>query len=428
MDRADALHLLRRTGFTVRTAELDEIAGLTREVAVDRLLDFSPNTGAGPSPEVNNVEGKRWEQIRDLRLWWIDRMQTSPRQLQEKMVLFWHSHFATSADSGFYAYYAWDQNSLFRAKAVGDFKSLAHDVALGPAMLAYLDNYRNKAGNPNENFARELLELHLLGPENYNESDIPEVAKAWTGYMLDEEKYVHEFHPQHHDYRNKTIFGITRAWNGPQVIDEIITGSKQTASARFIAKKLFEFFAYADPSSTVVNRLADDFIAGGHQIWVLVRNILLSNEFWSAEARKAMVRSPVEFVVACMQGAGSSVAEARPDWRLKTMGMELFDPPNPSGWQQNGFWVSSTAQWAKADFARNLSWKAVNRDFLSQIEFLSVPDAVAIALSLFGVEDASPTTRQALENYLYAERATDEWPQQANLLTLTMMTPDIQVA
>ncbi len=428
MDRADALHLLRRTGFTVRQAELTEIAALSRNAAIDRLLDFGPNGGASPPPQVFDEEGKRWEQVRDLRLWWLQRMVTSPRQLQEKMALFWHSHFATSAEAAYYAVHIWEQNQLFRTHAIGDYRELVQGVAVGPAMLAYLDNHRNKAGNPNENFARELLELHTLGPGNFTENDIVEVARAWTGHGLDEGKDHYEFHSKYHDYRNKTIFGITRDWDGPAVINEIVTGSKKTAAAKFLAKKLYEFFVHETPSQAVVDRLAADFVAGGLQTWVLVRSILRSDEFWSTAGRVAMVRNPVEFVVACIQGAGSSVDEARPDWWLQSMGMDLFYPPNPAGWKLNGYWVSSTAQWAKSDFVRHLTWKAVQRDHLHEIEDMGVPQAVALALSWFGVEDADPSTRTAIENYLYAERATWEWPQHANLLTLTMLSPDIQVA
>ena len=428
MERADALHLLRRTGFTVRPAELDEIAALSREAAIDRLMDFGPNGGVSPPPSALDREGKRWQQVRDLRIWWLDRMRTAPRQLQEKMVLFWHSHFATNAESVYYAKHMWDQNQLFREQAIGDFRTMVHAVSVGPAMLAYLDNYRNKAGNPNENFARELMELHTLGPDNYAEGDIPEVARAWTGHMLDDEKYVYQFHPNWHDYRNKTIFGITRDWDGPAVIDEIITGSKRDACARFLTRKLFEFFAYENPADAVVNRIADAYVAGGMQLWVIVREILRSDEFWSAEARAAHVRSPAEFVVACMVGAGSNADEARPDWWLDSMGMELFYPPNPSGWQANGYWVSSTAQWAKADFVRHLTWKATRRDHLEEIETMAVPVAVATAFSYFGIEDAAQTTRRAIEDYMYAERAAWEWPQHPNLLTLTMLCPDIQVA
>jgi hypothetical protein len=141
-----------------------------------------------------------------------------------------------------------------------------------------------------------------------------------------------------------------------------------------------------------------------------------------------MVRNPIEYVVTCMEGSAASAYDARPDWWLESMGMSLFYPPNPSGWQRNGYWISSTAQWAKADFARHLAWLTVRREHLIQVTQLGVPAAVNLVTSFYGIEDVGPSTRAALENYLYAERATWEWPQHANLLTLAMLTPDVQVA
>ncbi|MCP3939610.1 MAG: DUF1800 domain-containing protein [Actinomycetia bacterium] len=428
MDRADARHLLRRTAFAVKSEQVTEISGLDRYEAIDMLMDFGANPASTPPPGALDLEGKRWEQHRNLVLWWLERMRTVPRPLQEKLALFWHGHFATSAEDAYYAVHTWDQNQLFRNHGLGDYRSLSHQMAVGPAMLSYLDNYRNKAGNPNENFARELLELHLLGVGNYTENDIVETARAWTGHMLDDERTVYQFDPYYHDYRNKTIFGITRDWDGPQVIDEILQGSKKQTAARHLVKAMFEFFAYPDPADAVVDRFAAEFLAGGLQVWVLLRAILRSDEFWSEEARIAQVRTPVDFVVQCLWGTGSSADEARPDWWLESMGMALFYPPNPSGWGANEDWVSSSASWAKADFVRHLAWKAVKREHLIEIESIGAPQAVELVLSFFGIEDAAPRTKAALENYLYAERATWEWPQHTNLLTLTMLSPDIQVA
>lgn len=428
MNRDDAVHLLRRTGFAVRESDVTQLMALDRVAGVSLVTDFAPNSPAQPPPEIADPEGSRWRQIRDLRDWWIQRMMTVPRPLQEKMTLFWHSHFAASAERVYFATQTWEQNHLFRLQGLGNYRDLVHATSIDPAMVLYLDGYRNKAGNPNENYARELMELHTLGPGNYTENDIVELAKAWTGHMLDESYRNYEFKSYHHDYRNKTIFGITRDWNGPEVIDEILLGSKQVAASEFITKKMFEYFVYEGPSASLVSSLATSFRANGLNIGLLLRDILLHSEFWSTRARQAIVRSPVEYMIQCIVGAGSTFDEARPDWWLRDMGHDLFYPPNPSGWQLNGFWLSASSTWAKAEFARHLAWKAVRRDHLQEIETEGVPMAVALALHLFGISDVSPTTRTALENYLYAERATWEWPQHANLLTLTMLTPEIQVA
>lgn len=428
MNRDDAVHLLRRTGFAVREAQVNELMALDRLGAVNLVTDFSPNPAAAPPGEIADPEGSRWRQVRDLGNWWLGRMLNSPRPLQEKMTLFWHSHFAASADTIYFATQTWEQNHLFRLQGLGNYRDLVRSTALDPAMITYLDNYRNKAGNPNENYARELMELHTLGPGNYTENDIVEVARAWTGHMLDDEYRRYQFQGYHHDYRNKTIFGITRPWDGPEVIDEILLGSKQLIAAKFITRKLWEYFAHENPAESLVTALANQFISDGLNIGLLLRNIFLHDDFWNSTSRQAIVRSPVEYVLQCIVGAGSSLDEARPDWWLDQMGIRLFYPPNPSGWQLNGFWLSASATWAKAEFARHLAWKATRRDHLHEITQEGVPTAVSLALNFFGIPDASATTRTALENYLYAERATWEWPQHANLLTLTMLTPEIQVA
>ncbi len=428
LDRRDAEHLVRRTGFGLRSQQVEEILGMTRAQAVDHIMDFSSNPPASPPAVIFNEEESRWSQIRDLTKWWINRMQTVPRGLEEKLVLFWHSHFASSADSVSYAWQTWDQNKLFRDQALGNFGQLAHAMSVQPAMLTYLDNYRNKAGNPNENFARELFELHILGVGNYTEADIVGAAKAWTGHMLSEDRRNYEFHPWHHDYRDKTIFGITRDWDGPALIDEVLKGSKKLPAARYLARKLFEYLAYQGPDESVVATLADYYLANDLSIGLLVRAILLHDEFWSERARFAYVRSPVEYAVACLIGAGSSEEESRPDWWLDTMGQELFYPPNPSGWHLNGYWISATSMWAKAGFARHVAWKAVDRDHLAEILTMGAPQAVSLVLSFFGLPEVSTATRRALEDYVYAERATDEWPLHANLLTLVMLTPEMQLA
>ena len=390
-------------------------------------MNFSPNPAAIPPSDIYDESRSRWRLIRDLRNWWIDRMVSVPRGLEEKMVLFLHDHFATSAATAKKAWHMWEQNKLFRDHALGSFHTIVHNMAVQPAMLRYLDNWRNRAEHINENFARELLELHTLGPENYVEADIVGAAVAWTGYGLTDDGRYYQFRPYYHDYRDATIFGITKPWTGPEVIDEILLGSKKNESARFVADRLWTFFAYSEPESHVIDRMVNVYLANGLSLGAMVREMFLVDEFYSARAKEGLVRRPVDYVVACMRGAGSNVDEARPDWWLDEMGQELFYPTSPKGWKLTN-WLSATTAWAKADFAGYLAYKAGSRDWLAEIEQLAVPDAVNICLGFFGIDTVTPSTRTALENYLYAERATWEWPQHRNMLRLTMLTPEIQVA
>ena len=251
----------------------------------------------------------------------------------------------------------------------------------------------------------------------------------WPGPAtgLTDDKRYYQFNPYYHDYRPATIFGITKPWTGPELIDEILLGSKKWESARFVADRLWSFFAYPNPESHVVDRLVNVYVANGLSLGLMVREMFLQNEFYSAQAKEGLVRRPVDYVVACMRGAGSNVDEARPDWWLGEMGQELFYPPSPKGWKLTN-WLSGTTAWGKADFSGYLAYKASKRDWLAEIEYVAVPDAVNLALGFFGVDNVTPSTRSALENYLYAERATWEWPQHRNVMQLTMLAPELQVA
>ncbi len=429
MQRADAEHLVRRTGFGVDRALVDQLLPLTRAQAVGKIMDFGPNPAPQPPPAILDESGTHWRQVRELTLWWLERMRTVPRPFQEKLVLFWHGHFATSADTHRYAWQTWQENNLLRGMLFAGFRDMARAVSLGPAMLLYLDNYQNKAGRPNENFARELLELHLLGPGgHHSERDVLEVSRAWTGHHLENGKRSYRFDSYWHDHRDKTIFGITRNWDGPEVIDEAVLRTHRLTSARYIATQLWSFLAYPGPSPALVDELIRDYLANNLNLGLLVRSILMHDEFYGAKARTGLVRSPVEWTVACARAGASPTSECRPDWWVSAMGQRPFYPPNPSGWKQNEAWISATGTWARADFVNHLTWKMDQRGYLNEIEHLSVPAAVDLLKERLSLHLLSTTTRRALEDYLYAERANDGWPQYRNVLLLAMLSPEMQLA
>jgi len=429
VDRADAEHLVRRTGFGIDWAVVDQLVSMSRADAVATLMDFSPNPTPQPPSGIFDEDGSKWRQIADLKVWWMERMRLMPRPLQEKLTLFWHGHFATNADQHRYAWQTWQENNLFRGMLFGSFRDFAQAASISPSMLLYLDNYRNKAGNPNENFARELLELHLLGPgEHHSENDIIETARAWTGHHLSDGLKNYQYNSYWHDHRNKTIFGITKNWDGPQVIDEAVHGVHRVTSARYIATELWNFLAYPGPPSSVIDDVVTDYLNNNLNLGLLVRSILMHDEFYSAKARTGLVRSPVEWAVACARAGASPASECRPDWWIRDMGQNLLHPPNPSGWKQNAEWISATGAWARADFASHLVWKMSQRDHLEEIYDLSVPAVVDLLRGWFSLNTLTTKTRRALEDYLYAERATEEWPQYRNVLTLVMLSPEMQLA
>jgi uncharacterized protein (DUF1800 family) len=358
---------------------------------------------------------------------WLDAMRTTTSPLVEKMTLFWHGHFCSALDAVESHEMMWEQNQLFRTMGLGSFRDLTQAVSLGPAMLRYLDNDKNVVGSPNENCARELMELFTLGVNEYTQDDIAASARAWTGHGLDKNgKYA--FTAKRHDAKPKTFFGVTKNWDGPEIIDEILLGQKQEIAARFLATKLWSFFAYPDPEPQVVDFMVAGYLSSGLQVREMLRAMFVRPEFYSERAVRQLVRSPIEWVVVAMRGTGMSPAEAHPEWWLEAMGQQPFYPPNVAGWKQNAYWISSSAEWAKFAFAGYIRWEAQKRGVLADTNRLPVPDAVRAGLRQFGVLDPSLATVAAMEHWLRGERTSTKWAEQPNLIMLSLLSPDAQLA
>ncbi|MGI9611784.1 MAG: DUF1800 domain-containing protein, partial [Acidimicrobiales bacterium] len=320
-----------------------------------------------------------------------------------------------------------DQNQLFRTHGLGNFEDLVQRVSVQPAMLRYLDNDRNVAGSPNENFAREVMELFTLGVGNYSEDDVTESARAWTGHTLTEDgAYV--FDSGDHDFGNKTFFGDTRDWDGPGVLNHIINGPKKSIVARYIATKMWSFFAYPNPEPAVIDTVAAAFESGGMEIKPLIRAILLHPQFRSTKAKNGLIRSPIEFVVAAMRQSGFGCDVARPEWTLHSMGQEPYVPPNVSGWKQNGYWVNSSGLWAKSKFASRIRWRLYHLDELDGSSSTTPAQAADAALARFGIVAPTASTRNSLIAYVENERANTSWGERAGLLYLPLLTPEFQLA
>jgi uncharacterized protein (DUF1800 family) len=426
---AAVAHLLRRSGFGGTPAEVAELARLDITEIVDRVVDPSAPHALPDPPSIDDKEVGGWERYVAMSTAWLDRMRTAPvgPALVEKMALFWHGHFCSSLDKvGHRA--MWDQNQLFRVAGLGRFRDLAQAVAVGPAMLRYLDNDRNVKGSPNENFARESMELFTLGVNQYSQDDVVAAARAWTGHSFNKEGH-YVFNANRHDFGTKTLFGITKAWNGPEVLDEVLLGSKQAISARFLATKLWSFFAYPNPAPAVVDGITEAYVQADLSIAALLKAIFLRKEFYGRAATGALVRSPVEYAVTAMKGTGLTCAQAHPEWWLEAMGQRPFYPPNVSGWRANGYWISASAQWGKTAFAGYVRWQAAEQTaVLRATQSLEAGDAVRAALAQFGVAQPSRSTVAAMETWLRGERASSRWAERPNLIMLALLSPEVQLS
>ncbi|MEY2400875.1 MAG: hypothetical protein QOJ08_986, partial [Ilumatobacteraceae bacterium] len=260
----DLAHLLRRTEFVVRPARFAALkAKATLAEVVDDIIDFAPN-GNPPLPANFQSEGASgWQQYVDACTWWIGNMVAKPRPFQEKMTLFWHGHFVSAWWDVGKGFHMMEQLQKYRENALGNFHTLTQAMAIDRAMLVYLSNAENVKGSPNQNFARELMELFTLGVGNYTEGDVEASARAWTGYNADWPNYVSTFYPTRHDNGQKLFFGTTKAWTGPEIITEILmtNNAKKQIAARFITKKLWEFLAHPTPPTAVLDAIAPTFAA-----------------------------------------------------------------------------------------------------------------------------------------------------------------------
>lgn len=357
MGYEEARHLLNRTSFAADEGQVQEFAGLTREQAVDRLLSSIQTQAQTPPPEwVNEVISlrkirsmseeerenfrKRYREYGiELRAWWYQEMLSTPSPFTEKMTLFWHNHFTSSLQKVKAPQFMYHQNVLLRQYALGNFGEMLHAVSKDPAMIVYLDNVSNRKGQPNENFAREVMELFTLGEGHYTEQDVKEAARAFSGWSLDRETGQFRFYPHLHDEGLKTILGQTGNFDGDAVLD-ILLSKPQTAE--FITTKLWREFISPTPNPREVKRMAALFRDSHYDIKTLMRALLTSEDFYAKENRGVLIKSPVEFIVGTLRQFNIQPPDMRPlAFAARQLGQDIFMPPNVKGWPGGESWINS---------------------------------------------------------------------------------------
>ena len=372
----DARHLLSRTAFGATPAEIHALESLDYAVAIDRLLG-KVHPAATPGPNWVNespafvrqqqqaavakkgVDGKELqvkrpvqEQARELRNWWIEEMLATDQPLVERMTLFWHNHFTSSLLKVRYAPSLYWQNALFRREAFGNFATLLREVARDPAMLIYLDGVRSVASQPNENFARELLELFTLGEGHYSEADIKAAARAFTGWGINRETGHFQNYGQLHDDGEKTFLGQTGRFVGEDIIAILL---RHPRTAETVVEKLWREFVSLKPDPAEVKRLAASFLSSGYEIKPLLRALFLSPAFRDPVNRGALIKSPVDLVVGTVHMLGLPVAEKTQLVRMmQGLGQVPFDPPNVKGWVGGESWITTYTLLLRQQFLRRI--------------------------------------------------------------------------
>ncbi len=432
MDATELAHLLRRTEIVVRP---DRLAGLlpgSRAAAVDAVMGFPADPVPIPPYIDHDIDGQGYDQWVFAVQWWMDRFVDSPAPFQEKLTLFWHGHFCSSWEKVNSAAAMMQQNALFRGSALGNFRTLTQVMAVQPAMLVYLDNVDNVKTSPNQNFARELMELFTLGVGNYTEDDVTAAARAWTGHGIDSTTGGYVFRVRRHDIGTKTFMGVTRAWDGPDIIDFLLRENLTTKmiACRFLTRKLWTFLAHENPSTAVVDELAQVLFDADMEMRPWVRAMLMHDAFYSVTARQGMVRSPIEFVTAIAHHTGLRAVDLNPQWSTEGMGQVLFNPPNVAGWKTNGYWVDTGQFGARAEMAQWVTWRLRDGDANDIAAGRTPAEAVDEAARMFGLS-LSTTTRAAMVQYCVDERLASPWGswwESTNLLVMAMVSPEMQVA
>ena len=350
-DRKAAAHLYRRAAFGATGAELDAAvrAGPTR--TIDTLCIAATSADFETSSALLADAAVAAGEINQLAGWWIYRMLNTPDPLLEKLTLFWHGHFATSDAKVAKPRLMYGQNQLLREHARGNFRDMVLAISRDPAMLVYLDSTTNRRIHPNENYARELMELFTLGVGNYTEQDIKEVARAFTGWEILGDHF--HFDTGQHDTHAKTFLGQTGDCDGAAAVDIIL---RQPAAPRFIARKLARFFVLDEPAlpQALIEPLAIDLREHDFAIGPVVRRILSSNLFFSPMVRARKVRSPVEWVVGLPRALGASTSLLMLAQCAADLGQALFQPPNVKGWDGGRMWINSSTLLARANAVRDI--------------------------------------------------------------------------
>lgn len=413
-------HLYRRAGFGPTQAELD--AGLRDgpDRTIDRLLSgqSEPDTAflARSISQANN--GAR------LPAYWLFRMLYTPHPLREKMTLFWHNHFATSNAKVNNAGYMLGQYDLMRTHALGSFRTLLQEMSRDPAMLVWLDTIQSRREMPNENYARELMELFSLGvrnarrpsERNYTEDDIREAARAFTGWTLEGGRAI--FRREQHDDTEKNVLGRRGRWQGSDIVNICLD---QESAPYFIAAKLYRFLISESVPATpeILAPLADQFRASDYNFGALVETVLRSNLFFSPLVYRTKVKSPVEFALGIVRGleghqpeGGRGIGTVELASALEGLGQRLFYPPNVAGWEAGRSWLNGTTYLVRQNLALALTSTTDDRfgrrtdpaRLTRQQNRLGDPELVQLFLRLFLQDDVPAESRGRLLQYLEQAR------------------------
>lgn len=439
--RSQLAHLFRRAGFGARPAELDHYVARGFAAAVDDLVAGRPIAGAAvtrPSTPATGPVDDPYDRavLKRAQAGWLSTMVTTSAPLVEKMALFLHGHFATSFLPGnnIGVTHMEDQLALFRTYALGNFRSLCRVLLEDFALACWLDADLNHKAAPNENLARELMELFTLGTGVYTETDVREAARALTGYKLVKDEspmmlgvktmgrtmYRLVFDSSLHDYGEKRILGRTGTFMPADVVDIVLA---HDAAPTWLAAKLVSAFQSATPSPSLVSRIAATLRAQNWELAPALRKLFSAREFLSPASYAAVVKTPADFVAQGMRALG------RTEWDtavnlVVASGQSLFEPPTVAGWTPNEGWLGAGQLLGRYNTGVTLG------RLHAQTPARGLPTGVSVDawLDVFGGLALSPVSRAAVDRYIRETSRTHTPERQAGLITLLVASPEFSLA
>ena len=419
-DFAHARHLLNRAGFGGTPAQIEALHDMGLNRAVDLLVDFQkindPQHLPAAKIDADILKPPTKEQRREIRQarrskdqavlgrlevmrrqqrqddrrqsedlgrWWMARIISTPRPLEEKLVLLWHSHFASNYRTVRDSFLMYRQHMLIRKHANGSFAELAHAMIRDPAMIRFLDNHNNHKRKPNENLARELMELFMLGEGNYTEQDIKQGARALTGYTFHDNEFV--FRQQMHDNGSKSILGRKGNFDGDDFVDILL---KQPACPRFVCYKLYRHFVgdldeQVTPSARkVIFKMARVLAAKRYRLSPLLKTLFKSRHFYDPSVMAGKIKSPVHLIIGTVRALGTPTRnlDVLID-AMSSMGQRLFNPPSVAGWPGGRSWINTSTLFVRQNMATYLiTGKLPYRDGWSQRDVEYEPMALLAEL------------------------------------------------
>jgi uncharacterized protein (DUF1800 family) len=441
-DRARVAHLQRRAGFAAPWPVLERDLREGPSASIERLLKGESNSADGtPAAEFESTLDAMSAALAPsaalarIQAVWLYRMIHTPHPLRERMTLFWHNHFATSDVKVQSPLLMHRQNTLLRAGALGDFRALVTAMGKDPAMLIWLDATVNRKAKPNENYARELMELFTLGRSRYTEHDIREAARAFTGWFVVRDQFQDV--SREHDRGVKTVLGRTGHWTGDDIPRILL---EQPSCPRFICRKLFRHLVSEThtPSDKMIEPLAAAFRYADFKIARPVEMIMRSNLFYHPSMRRRRVKCPIEFAVGTIRALEildptvymGALAEA-----CGRMGQHLFAPPSVAGWDDGLGWINSTAMLGRANLSLGLlsesdaglggrkdPWVvARERGFGRRAQL------AGFFIDLLTQDGLDPKTRQQIENAAVQPGTSDEAAAR-EVVRLILSSPEYQLA